>query len=138
MISIPSMGTAAAGRLMATGRQLALAVCVMALTLGWPGHAVAHSALASASPAPNSTAEQAPPTVRLTFTKAVEAAFSSIKVVDDSGKQVDKGDTQVIGSDAKIMEVGLRRLTTGTYKVIWTIVARDGHKASGEYTFSIM
>jgi hypothetical protein len=33
--------------------------------------------------------------------------------------------------------VSLPSLSPGTYRVIWSVVARDGHRTEGDYTFTI-
>jgi methionine-rich copper-binding protein CopC len=60
-----------------------------------------------------------------------------IIVQDASGKKVDSGDGRVSPIDDTLLEVGLPALAAGTYRVIWNVVARDGHRTSGDYTFTI-
>lgn len=106
------------------------------LFLGWSGYAAAHSSLHHSDPAANSTVAS-PPVVQLWFSKPLEASFSKVNVVDGQGKTVDKGDGAVKGEDAKLLEASLPTLAAGTYKVIWRIVAMDGHKSKGEYSFTV-
>jgi methionine-rich copper-binding protein CopC len=73
--------------------------------------------------------------VRIWFDGAMEPLFSSIVVRDTSGKQVDNGDGRVDSSDSTLIEVSLPSLPAGTYHVFWNVVARDGHRTVGDYTF---
>lgn len=102
-----------------------------------PGYAAAHAFLERSQPGDGAVVTPAPASVQLWFSRAVEPAFSSIRVEDPKGKQVDKGKPAVNDKDPKLLEVGLQPLTAGSYKVIWHIVALDGHKAKGEFTFTV-
>ncbi len=79
----------------------------------------------------------APTMVRIWFDAALEPAFSTISVQDSNAKKVDKGDGHVANADPTLLEVNLLSLSSGTYKVIWNVVARDGHRTTGNYTFVI-
>ena len=50
---------------------------------------------------------------------------------------VDNKDGRVNPSDTTLLEVSVPRLPPGKYRVIWSVVARDGHHTQGDYTFSI-
>ena len=102
-----------------------------------PGYALAHASLHHSEPGADAVVSVSPPSVRLWFSKPLEPSFSTVRVVDQAGKQVDKGHAAVDGKDAKLLEVVLPDLPAGTYKVIWSIVALDGHKAKGDYTFTV-
>ena len=79
----------------------------------------------------------APTLVRIWFDGEMEPAFSTIRVQNLSGQQVDKGDGHVDSSDATLLEVSVSSLPAGNYRVIWSVVARDGHRTEGDYTFTI-
>jgi methionine-rich copper-binding protein CopC len=79
----------------------------------------------------------AAPSVRIWFDGALEPAFSSLKVLNASGRRVDKNDSRVNPSDATVLEVNLLVLGPGVYRVIWSVVARDGHKTEGDFTFTV-
>jgi methionine-rich copper-binding protein CopC len=78
-----------------------------------------------------------PDRVRIWFDSELEPAFSTIMVHSAEGKMVDKRDGRVNPSDGKLLEVGVPRLAAGTYRVIWNVVARDGHRTNGDFTFTI-
>lgn len=104
---------------------------------GWPGLAAAHSVLHHSEPARNAILDAPPKAVKLQFSKALEPAFSTLKVYSGDGKQVDDGKAQVTGEERKGLEVALPALPSGTYKVLWSIVAQDGHKMRGDFIFTI-
>jgi methionine-rich copper-binding protein CopC len=80
----------------------------------------------------------APPTrVRIWFDGALEPAFSTLRVHDASGRQVDNGDGHVDPADATLLEVSLPPLAAGRYRVLWSVVARDGHRTEGDYSFTV-
>lgn len=105
--------------------------------MSWSGYADAHAGLERSQPGADATLEASPKSVQLWFTKAVEPSFSTVRVTDQGGNQVDTGNVAVSANDPKLLEVGVSPLIPGIYKVIWKIVALDGHKAKGEFSFSV-
>jgi len=83
------------------------------------------------------TVTVSPERVRIWFDAALEPAFSRLMVHNANGVMVDKGDGRVNSSDATLLEVSVPRLPAGTYRVIWDIAARDGHRTKGDFTFTI-
>ena len=65
-------------------------LAVPALLLAAPA-ARAHAFLDHATPSVGSTVQRAPAVVRLWFSQELEPAFSTIEVVDQSGRRVDEG-----------------------------------------------
>ena len=109
-----------------------------ALTLAGAGTALAHADLASADPAAGATVKTAPTAISLTFTEEVEPKFSSIEVVDAKGKRFDDGAAHTAADNEKLLSIGLKPLTPGTYKVIWhATAADDSHKTKGSYEFTV-
>jgi methionine-rich copper-binding protein CopC len=78
-----------------------------------------------------------PSRVRIWFDGALEPVFSNLLVQNTNGQQIDKADSHVDASDPTLLEVSLPPLPHGTYRVIWNAVARDGHRTTGDYTFTI-
>ena len=105
--------------------------------LALQGISLGHAFPDHADPKVGSTVFIAPVHVRIWFDSALEPLFSSITVQDSNGKKVDKGDGQVNPIDNTLLDVSLPPLPIGTYRVIWNVVARDGHKTTGDYTFTI-
>lgn len=102
-----------------------------------PGAALGHAFLDRADPKVGATLTASPDRVRIWFDSALEPAFSSIMVHRANGELVDKKDGRVSPTDGKLLEVSVPRLSPGMYRVIWSIVTRDGHRTTGDYTFVI-
>ena len=98
----------------------------------------AHAFLEHSDPPVGGKVHSAPATVRIWFTEAIEPAFSSIQILDATGKQVDKKDTHRDPSNRSLLEVSLPRLGPGPYKVVWRVVSVDTHRTNGDFTFEIV
>lgn len=118
-------------------RHLFAVMFLIAGVIAWPNLAAAHAKILGADPAKNAVLATPPKAVNLMFAKALEPKFSAIRVLDSSGKQVDKGNTTVTGDGHNEMNVELPTLPAGVYTVQWNIVSLDGHKMKGDYTFTI-
>jgi copper resistance protein C len=94
----------------------------------------AHASLAHASPSAGSTMSVAPHEVILTFTERLEAAFSTLMVMDANGTEVSQGKAQV---NDNTMRISLKPLNAGIYKVNWRAVSTDTHRIEGSFTFSV-
>ncbi|HLX30009.1 MAG TPA: copper homeostasis periplasmic binding protein CopC [Casimicrobiaceae bacterium] len=110
---------------------------LVALACVFAEPAAAHAFLDHALPAVGSTVHASPHDVRLWFTEQLEPAFSHVRVLDASGKEVDAGDSHVDPSDAAILTVTLSTLSPGTYKVVWRVVSVDTHVTEGDFTFDV-
>ncbi len=118
-------------------RRLTYAVICMLVMASLPGVSYGHAFPDHADPRVGSTISAAPVIVRIWFTAALEPAFSTIVVQDFAGKKVDRGDGRVNSGDPTLLEARLLPLSSGTYKVIWNVAARDGHRTIGDFTFII-
>lgn len=101
------------------------------------GEAGAHAWLDYAVPAVGSTVQAPPSEVRLRFTQELEPAFSSVRVTDPSGRQVDKGDARVDAGDRTLLRVSVPPLSPGSYKVNWRVLSIDTHVTEGDFTFRV-
>ncbi len=90
-----------------------------------------------ADPKVGSTVAASPTVVRIWFDSDLEPAFSTIMVHNAKNEMVDRKDGHVDPKDPTLLEVGLPPLPPGVYQVIWNVVARDTHRTSGRYTFTI-
>ena len=114
-------------------RLLAFAAAMMFVSV-----AGAHAFLDHATPAVGSAVRASPAQVKLWFTQKLEPAFSSVRVLDRSGKQVDKGNPQVDRTDATLLFVSLPQLAPGTYRVAWRVLSVDTHVTEGDFTFNVL
>ncbi len=113
--------------------EFSLLVCLLAL----PGVSQGHAFPDHSDPKVGSTVSGSPGIVRIWFDSNLEPAFSTMMVHSANNEMVDKRDSRVDPADPKLLEVSLPRLPAGTYRVIWNVVARDGHRTMGDFTFTI-
>ncbi len=107
------------------------------LLLFLPDAVLAHAYLDHADPKVGSTVNTSPARVRIWFDSALEPAFSTIMVHNKNNEMVDKRDGRVDPDDPTLLEVSLPPLPPGVYRVFWNVVARDTHRTSGSFTFTI-
>lgn len=114
-------------------------IILCGLALAWGGlQAVwGHAFPQRAEPPVGATVAAAPALVRIWFDAALEPAFSSLRVQTARGQQITQGEGQVDASDDTLLTVRLPSLAPGTYRVLWSVVARDGHRTEGTYTFTV-
>jgi methionine-rich copper-binding protein CopC len=99
--------------------------------------ASAHAFLDHADPRVGSTIKMPPAQVRLWFTQELEPAFSTMRVMDGAGKQVDKQDVKVNPGKPDLLTVSVPSLGPGTYKVVWRVLSVDTHVTEGDFTFKV-
>ena len=109
----------------------------LAVLLWGAAGAGAHAFLERADPRVGSTVRTPPAQVRLWFTESLEPAFSNGRVVNEAGQRVDMGDGQVDSANLALLRISLPPLLPGTYKVIWRVLAIDGHVTEGDFTFRV-
>ena len=118
-------------------KRVLLCVLFLAQSLGCSPAARAHAFLDHATPAVGSTVRSSPPEVKLWFTQELEPAFSSVRVEDAGGKQVDGNDAKVDAGDATLLGVSLPKLEPGRYRVRWRVLSVDTHVTEGDFTFDV-
>ena len=99
--------------------------------------ASAHTVLASADPAINSTVISLPSTVSLTFADELVALgdSNSISITDENGNELTSGKLEVSGA---VLSINLEASdATGVMKVEYRAVAADGHVIKGDYQFTV-
>ncbi len=110
--------------------------CLVFLSI-LPGASWGHAFPDHSDPKVGSTVSGSPAQVRIWFDGDLEPAFSTLMVHNTDGKMIDKRDGRVSPSDPKLLQVSLPSLPAGTYLVIWNVVARDGHRTNGQFSFTI-
>ena len=98
----------------------------------------AHAFLERAEPAVGSTVPTSPGEIRIWFSEKIDSAFSTIRVFDASGRQVDKRDVHPDRSNQALLRTSLPPLQAGTYKVVWRVAATDTHVTKGSFTFRLI
>ena len=114
---------------------LIIAATLAALVFAQP--ALSHAMLERANPRVGSTVQSAPAKVELWFSQELEPAFSTLKVVDKAGRQVDMGDKTVDARERSRLVVSLPQLPPGTYRVVWRALSVDTHVSEGDFTFVV-
>jgi copper resistance protein C len=114
--------------------RLALALAAwLSMVTAASGHAV----LQRAEPRVESKLKRAPQEVRLYFSERIEPGYSSARVVNDRGQQVDRGDSRVDRANPALLRVTLPPLPPGSYRVMWRVLAIDADVTEGDFTFRI-
>lgn len=96
----------------------------------------AHAHPVKMSPMPDSVVS-APAMVSMEFSEELDPKFSKIVVDDAAGAAVSQTASQVDPADAKHMTLALPTLKPAVYTVNWTSVAKDGHKLTNSYKFTV-
>jgi methionine-rich copper-binding protein CopC len=107
------------------------------LFLALQSQAWAHAFLDHAEPKVGSAIASSPKEIKLWFTQDIEPVFSSIKVENAHGGEVDKKDTHADPKSKSLLAVSLPELPPGTYTVTWHVVSVDTHKTQGHFEFTI-
>lgn len=97
----------------------------------------AHAFPDHSDPRVGSAVKASPTAVRIWFDGYLEPAFSTIEVYDQNEKRVDKKDGHVSFSNPLLLEVALNPLPPGRYRVVWSVVAVDGHRTEGDFSFTV-
>ena len=110
-----------------------LLAAVFGLLLASP--ASAHAELVASTPANGAQLAQAPATVEMRFTEAVNLIPGGIRLVDDKGASVRTSEPVVSGHTVTWRMP--TDLPEGSYVVSWRVVSSDGHPVAGAFSFGI-
>jgi len=112
------------------------------LVLLYPAHSFASAGLVHSDPADNAVLRVAPKGVRMWFSEALDRSptLSTAVVVDAANHGVEQGNAQVVGNEARELDVPLRPLLApGSYIVAWSVAsADDGYLSSGTIRFTLL
>ena len=114
---------------------VAVGLAVTSALLASASGVSAHAFLRRSEPRTGATIVDSPPQVRIWFDGPIERRFATIHVENREGRRVDKGDGHVNPDDNQLLEVGLPPLPPGRYRVLWSVIARDGHPREGDFSF---
>ena len=107
------------------------------LGLLWSQSILAHAFPERSEPRVGSVAGSSPSHVRIWFDADLEPAFSTLRVLDAQGRQVNQETGQVNPAHSRLLEARLPPLIPGVYHVVWRVIARDGHATEGDYFFTV-
>lgn len=97
--------------------------------------AFAHAVLVESSPAPNSTVNGPNVEITLKFNVRIDVARSRLQLMLPGGASRSLPVRE--GNASNIMLGQAADLTPGKYKLIWQVLASDGHITRGETFFSV-
>ncbi len=118
-------------------RRTTIAAAIAAvLTLSLARHARAHAFPRSQTPSAGADLSTAPAQVSITFDAPIEAMFSRLQVLGANNAE-EAGGHISLSKDRRTLSVPLKPLSPGNYTVRWAVVAEDGHRTEGSYTFTI-
>ena len=117
-------------------RHSALLAILPALVLA-TADAHAHAYLDRAEPRVGSTVSAAPRALSLWFSQNLESAFSTIEVRNAAGARVDQGKARVGSANRNLLQIGLKPLPPGTYRVHWRVLSVDTHTTQGSFSFQL-
>ena len=109
-------------------------IALLSLFMGGTIEANAHAFLDHADPRVGSAVAVAPRQLTLWFTQKLEPAFSKVSITDSSSQRVDAGKANISGT---VMQIPLRGLKAGTYRVSWHALSVDTHTTEGSFTFRV-
>ena len=101
-----------------------------------PQAARAHAMPEAEDPKVGSTVTVPPQQVSIEFNAPIESMFARLDVTDSHGQSVEDGMPQV-NAETRTLTVHLKPLVPGEYSVKWSVVAKDGHRTEGAYTFTV-
>jgi methionine-rich copper-binding protein CopC len=113
-----------------------VAVALAALLLG-AGAAWGHAFLDHAEPRVGSTVKSPPAQVRAWFTQSLEPAYSTLEVFNERGDRLDQGPAKADAANPAMLQVPLKPLGPGTYRVKWRVLSVDTHVTEGDFTFRV-
>ena len=117
-------------------RLLLYLLLFLATVLTPPRVAFAHATPEAEDPRVGSTVTAPPQQVVIRFDAPIETLFSKLDVLDSNGQSKAEGAPQV-NTETRTLTVRLRPLPPGEYTVKWSVVAKDGHRTEGSYTFTV-
>ena len=114
---------------------------VAGLTLVIAGAAMsaaqAHAKLEASQPKADSELASSPKEIRLHFNEKLEATFSKIQLVDAKDAELPLPKAELDKADPKVLYTTVPALQPGQYRIRWSTMTHDGHKAKGEIAFRV-
>lgn len=122
---------------MKPAQKYVLSMLFAATAMAGANSALAHAGLQTSIPAKDAEVAAAPKEITLQFNEKLEAAFSSAKLIDSTGKQVTIEKATLDAANPSVMKLAVPALPSGKYKVEYVGVGHDGHRRKGDYSFTV-
>lgn len=97
----------------------------------------AHAKIEVSEPKAGSELKAAPKEIRLKFNEKLEPAFSKIDLIDAKGVKIPLPKAIFDTADPAVMFTTVPQLSSGSYRIRWSTMTRDGHKMNGEIPFLV-
>ena len=120
------------------------AILVLALAVFGLQQVEAHARLVRSNPADKAQLEKAPAQIELRFNELLDDNFNSVKVFPAEQLRLKErteyasGKPKVDAQDRTRLFVELKSLPPGDFVVEWRVLSRDGHSASGRFSFHVL
>jgi methionine-rich copper-binding protein CopC len=111
-------------------------ILLLWVVAAYPLVSYSHSALESSVPRAGALLSSAPEHLRLKFSEALEPALIKVQLSRNSAPEP-MTLMPTLSADGKEIDANLGPLAPGTYLVNWNVVARDGHRTKGTFSFTV-
>lgn len=101
------------------------------------GTAFAHAHLKSSIPADKATVKVSPTELDLTFSEELNLKFTGVVIMGPAKTEVKTGTATLMNADKSLIVPVSQKLDAGAYTVEWHALSADGHKTTGNYSFTI-
>ena len=121
--------------MISTRSRTAIAVTALAIAASVVPQAFGHAAVRSSSPASGTTVATLPAFLRITFSEPI-GSVTSVRLLDARGRD----HVVTAGLNPRNAAQVMAKTTApaaGTYTAKWSVVADDGHKETGTFTFKV-
>lgn len=118
-------------------RKLLFVISIIIISSISIGSAYAHPFIVTTEPAQSSNISVGITQVIIHYSETIEVEFSTIKVLDNTGNQVDNKDTKYFEGENSLI-VTTKPLNDGVYTVTSKVLSRvDGHVVDDAFVFSV-
>lgn len=128
----------AAERRWASAHLLSVVLMAVLGALVMAPSASAHAVLTHSTPHQGSAVDNAPSAVQFDFNEPVEVSFGAVRVFDEDGQRVDRGQVSHPDDKQASVAVSLREgVEQGIYTATYRVVSADGHPVAGGFSFGV-
>ena len=97
-----------------------------------------HAFVTSSNPSSSQSVASSPPEVDVFFSEPVDVKYSKLKILDETGKQVETAGLHHLKGDESALSVTLPHLKDGVYTVSTTVLSQtDGHVTDNAFVFAV-
>lgn len=96
-----------------------------------------HALAERTSPSAGAVLDRPPADVFVYFDARLEPLFSKLTVTNGQGARISHGSGEVPPGQPKVLTARIAGKAKGLCHVYWDVVSHDGHRARGDYTFTV-